>query len=578
MKRRAIIQAFQRALPTEMREQPEVVAQLEVIATDIERQLKAHKWRLGVLAGRTRLPLEVAHSPELANIVATLTGKTIRVQSGPFSFGSANQFGDISIGTVVNGNMSRCEVVVQAGGALQTVLFLLPFLLIIIGIVSGVLYSVISANPPPVEGDVRIGVAAFEGNDGTDAAHMSMQFYDLLQATLREAKESESLPYSVSVVSPSTVGVISAAEPGALALMAEKRAIELDADILITGSLDRQSGGSIFTPRFYLSEHLLRDAEELAGLHPLGEQIVVADDIESNVVARDTLRRRLLARTKSLAHFIAGLHGLKAQQYELAVREFKTAEQLIDWPGTVDRELYHLFLAKAYTRNGDLALAEDQYRLALEANPQSARPMLAVAEMQFQHARGTCQADTTQVDLVEQAIQGYKQALTAPDPGSAVTIPTKVAFFVGRAHACLALAGLKEHREPAYRYLRAVTEAYQSADTFANDIRAESYFNLGVLVLSLHEPDQREAARREALDAFAQMKALAGPVDRRAFASLWLAHIYYRQRDCDSGDQALSEAEAMMSLYAQSVDLSYDEYNAFRDRVELTRNQEGCGS
>ena len=179
-------------------------------------------------------------------------------------------------------------------------------------------------------GDMNIAVAPFTATAGrgeVEAAHagevLARQVRSTLGAQLKRGADSAQVTFDVAP--PPALQPLEGRTPGARTAAAEHLAREVNAQIVVYGSIRLVENESIIAPRFYLSGQSLGDADELIGSHRLGAPAVVAGAVSDDVAARLEARRVLAARTRVLSHFVIGLSYFARDDYEEASRWLRQA-------------------------------------------------------------------------------------------------------------------------------------------------------------------------------------------------------------------------------------------------------------
>ncbi|HEX2222170.1 MAG TPA: CHAT domain-containing protein [Candidatus Limnocylindria bacterium] len=395
-----------------------------------------------------------------------------------------------------------------------------------VGLVTGLIaifqFVVPPPPPPPMSGDFNIAVAEFAARGGPDrvepsdeASALARSVYDTLEAELADLHG-----FQIDVRPPDLTGRLPGATPDARAAAAAALADEINADVVVYGTLSAE--GTAFEPEFFVSERKLVDAQELAGQYRLGTALEVAADISTNPVARRLLRDRLLERTQALAEFVLGLSYFVNGEYEDAERHLATAAATEGWDDADGKEVAYLFLGTARGKQDELDDARSAYERALALNPEYARAVYGLAEVRFQESNGTgCEAGTIDEAGLREAMEGYRAALAATDQPPRAEIPVVVHLGLGRVFVCLSQALVEDRWAEAEAEFRAVIEEFEGGKEHLAELAAEAYGGLALALLP-PEDDPDPAAYRSAAESYARAVELSVRDERREVFELQL--------------------------------------------------------
>jgi tetratricopeptide (TPR) repeat protein len=347
-----------------------------------------------------------------------------------------------------------------------------------------------SEHPTPMTGDVNVAVAEFASlrPDGDvavteESRALASSVHDALRDDLIEMEQSGDADASIDyeVQAPDVTGPIDGETAEERAAQADQIGSRFSADIVVYAVIDVRPDATSTTPEFYLTDrNLVVGAEELIGQYRLGNALAEPGHI-SNVNVRSRLREGLLARTSGLIHLVIGLSYFELQEYDSALEVFDDIESNGGISHDDGGEVLHLFWGNAAGRLGDLQLAEEQYQLALDINPEYARARVGLAETMYQRSYNDCTSDAVDAEGVQQALHGYQSALTADDRPARSNIESKVSLGVGRAHLCLSIARVEDSWAKAETELRRVANAYENGNTEIEELAAEAYSGLGLM-------------------------------------------------------------------------------------------------
>jgi tetratricopeptide (TPR) repeat protein len=185
---------------------------------------------------------------------------------------------------------------------------------------------------------------------------------------------------------------------------------------------------------------------------------------------------------------------------------------------------------------------------------------LGAAEVRFQQSRGTCEAGQVDADGLRAAIQGYQSALDSPDQPALSDVPTKTAYFLGRAHLCMSQALVADDWQAAEQEFRQVVAEFEGGNSRVKALSAEAHGYLGIIALpTLDDPDPNTAYLR-AIDEFSAALNLSGRPDRQAYFYRMLGYSYERLGQYAQAEDAYGHAIALDPAHR-------DQYEPLLERV-----------
>ena len=416
--------------------------------------------------------------------------------------------------------------------------------------------------PPPLSGDYNLAVAAFTVVDaagqplaGGRGAALAGDLPDLLQQALQPLRARG---VTIGMYGPDVVGAIEGADESERAAAAARRAGELNADLLLYGVVSVQRDRTVLTPLVYVRGDQLQYAADLAGVHPLGDPVEVADTIERNPAAPQRLRSKLAAEVAGFAHFVVGLGFFKLDDFASAAATLEEGAAGSAAQPKVQR-LSWLFLGSAAAQQNDWPAAQVYYRRALEVDPGYARAALGLAQIKFLQASGGCTVKTIDEAGVAEAIQAY-QAVRLLDSAATDEINTKVPFYVGQATLCQFLiqheldpagAAAQQLAAQTETELSRVVERYrQTNDGGIQYLAAAAQQSLGglAMVLSHRGADRDRLAAAE--QAYREALAWSRSPIEQALIQMSLALINGWRGECQ---QAQSRMDAAAASYNPAI-------------------------
>jgi tetratricopeptide (TPR) repeat protein len=377
-------------------------------------------------------------------------------------------------------------------------------------------------------GDLNIAIAQFRQlnlSGHTKPSTDRTGFADSLQDELRRRLDPlAARGFQVQLRSPSQTGEIDGATPEEHAERAERRAQQLNAHILVYGTLDDSDNATSVTPEFYVAPGGMRNAEELTGHFAFGSPISVPGDAASDAVARRDLRRHTAARAHALVQFMLGLGAYRANQLNDATAAFAAAEKTGGWDARDGKEVLYLFTGNTAGRLGHYNAARRAYALALELNPGYARAQLGLAEISLHQAARDCTPGGADLPGLRRSVAMFEEVRTAADQPPLSDVPTKAAFQLGRAYSCLSQAGAGDQlRTAAKEQFDLVIREFDRGNGRIRHLAAESHFGLAVIAT----PPAGDPAAKPKLEqvAIEYEKAIALSADNPERQQIFYQHL-----------------------------------------------------
>jgi tetratricopeptide (TPR) repeat protein len=382
---------------------------------------------------------------------------------------------------------------------------LLGFLATLTGLYSFYTDRLASHPVPPMTGDLNLAVAAFDllDNRGRSAAAGDPGgFAEALAQELETQVGSRAAGgLQVQLRSPTQTGTITGPTPDRQAVDAERRARQLNAHIVVYGTLAYDDAGTSAAPRFYVAPAGMRNAEELTGAFAFGSPIIESGDAVHEPTARRDLRRRLVARTQALVQFTLGRGWYRTNQFDDAARAFAAAEQAHGWDDRDGKEVLYLFTGNTAGKQGDYDAAEAAYQRALKLNPGYARAKLGLGEVYLHQAAPSCTPKALDVARLHDAVRLFEEAQTSPDQPPLSDVAVKASFQLARASVCLSQAGATNAWQEATELFERVVHAYEAGNDRVRQLAAESHFGLAVIAAPDPKPqDSRTLLERAATE------------------------------------------------------------------------------
>lgn len=339
-------------------------------------------------------------------------------------------------------------------------------------------------------GRFNVGVAGFAVAGRQDpallgtATDLSDEVYRDL---LRRLRNDDSLRgKGIEVVAPEKVGPVTGMGPEDRATQAHRVSAQKNLDVIAYGTLDIEK--RLFRTEFYLSDLQLVGAEELAGRYEFGVPVPLSDDVTTNVVAFETLRRELVQRSRALLYFVVGLHHHRAGAFDEALSYFERADQVGSWTDRYGRAVLHLSIGNTLGKQGHFRAAARHYRRAHRASGgQYGRALLGLAEIEMRSAGDCTKLRPTRRQKLARALRLFTRVLRSAPEAGVTDLHEKASLGLGRVHLCRSRAGVTKGWATAQRFLASVTREYERSDTLEQQrmyrLAYEAYGNLGLVKL-----------------------------------------------------------------------------------------------
>ena len=458
-----------------------------------------------------------------------------------------------AIGTTINTGA------LALGGRTRLALGLVVAILVV-GAAITIARALIPQVTPPPGGAVNVGVAELITQDasGRDveiarSAELTQQVYDLLAKRAESASETS----SVAVWPPSWTGRIDSPA------RASKRAQDIHADVLVYGTLSVGPDTTRLRPRFYLTSTLLPGAEELAGEHEFGAEIISPGDMRRNPGTFEDIKQKLVNRASALQQVIYGLGEYQRDNFDAAAASFDLANRNVNWQGREGKEILYLFAGFNAGKRNDLEGSASFFAHAQEFESTEARAQLGAAEVTFQRfgAQQNCASPGTDLDQLHAAVTAFEGLLAGPAGPASASLPSKARFGIGQVYFCISQAQLENRWDAAAAAFKQVISTYEAGDETIKYLAAESHANLGFIALPWAgeaSGPERDAKYRGAAEEYRKAIALsdAHPL-RKAFFSTRVGILEARLGRFDKAEEAFAVASTLdpanRDLYQQQL-------------------------
>lgn len=351
-------------------------------------------------------------------------------------------------------------------------------------------------------GDFRVGVASFIVETPSIDTRVGYELAQGVYARMVETATEHQTDFTINVWGPDRLPPIT----GQTALLREEVAAEIaaniDADLLVYGSITLIEGKWQITPEFYVNDQSFVEAAELTGHHQLGAAFSIPN--EADLISRITVSREYKSRIQALVFLTIGLAYYADNMFSEAVTYFQLAETVENWPDNTGKEVLYLLIGNGEMKQDHLSEAESHYRHALELDSNYARAYIGLASVYYlralEPARITHQPDDINLRFLDRAIRTYQKALTVPNQPTSLNVTTKIHLGLGQSYLSRQYIFYKpgscaklDDFTLAITELAQVTTAYgdpeQPTNTHIQEFAAEAYGRLGLIyMLTCNKP------------------------------------------------------------------------------------------
>lgn len=355
-----------------------------------------------------------------------------------------------------------------------------------------------------MSGEWNVAVAGFTNLD-TDLRRADVNLIGDVFSN-RFIQEMEGLGNNANLVvqvwGPEKVKLISGDDGEKRASEAEKLANEINADMIIYGSIQQIDDSYVLQPEFYVRAENYYEADELIGQHRFGGPISI-------LATRDTLPSQvqlnieLARRSKILALVARGLSLYLLSAYDQASEFFTQANQDELWPNLMGRETIYLFQANADIKQQQLEPAKLALEQAIKINPDYGRGYIGLGIVNYLHASASGDQLSFNPDRQDlaQAKRFFEQALLIADtqPASA-EIPSKAAFGLGQIYLTNWFLGNESHDQAVDGFNKVIAEYADGAKPQLQELASESHARLAVIYRQDGQLDPAMAEFQQALN------------------------------------------------------------------------------
>ena len=456
---------------------------------------------------------------------------------------------------------------------------LLTFASTLLGLYLGIqqLLPAQATSIPPMTGDFRVAVAEFTEINAQgqvvrsdDGLIFAREVYEGIDSAMNDLREAG---FDIPVRPPDQTGRVEGTSTAQRAENAAGLADRHGADLVVYGLLTRQSGGTEMVLEVYLSERLLRLAEEISGTHGWAS-LGVPQDISANAPARRLLRDSLENNTRVLTQVIIGIGYYELDRFAEAEQYFLDAEAIArqsdDQGSPVDpeiRKLILLLLGSTAAQRKDFTRAESYLQDALDVDPNFARAQLGIANTLFlSQVNSGCLPERVNPEVLGEAERAFLRLRSRPlPPGS--DLASKIALGLARVYLCMGISGTAERWEDARQEYAFILAEYERGSTRLRDLAAEAHADLGLIEIVGSETVTPSDQLR-AVEEYNRAITISPHPDRQAVFYTALANTHLLIGACEQAQEALQKAEESYSDFQQAnPKLRREDFEAFYQQV-----------
>lgn len=354
----------------------------------------------------------------------------------------------------------------------QVVVFLLILVVVGAALALGVWWS---RQPRRMDGNFNIAVAEFipKGEADKNASKVSQRIFDILNSQYMLSS------FQKVQVEHDNIGPIG--DPQAAAALAE----QINAQLVIYGTVIWDNGQILVTPQFYVPASLQFDVNEVVN----GEQTLAAPITLSETEVASTSSEAFKAIeqnalvltefTKALVYLAARTPTDLALARDSIGKAIAAGDRYGDFAG---KETLYLFASDIARRQHDFSKAQQQLDEAFRLNANYARAYIAQANLYYDQGN------------LYQAIEYSQRAKQQPDPPFGSYITEKASLNIGnscwiqyqyaRQNGATSQSGADDYAHCALDNYQQVIAAYTVSgrpDTNLQEMAAWAYYNSGTI-------------------------------------------------------------------------------------------------
>lgn len=453
---------------------------------------------------------------------------------------------------VAAGRHAKALVInIQTNWGLLPILIVLGVICVLLGIY---IFYIKFMDDGVMIGEWNVAVAGFvpiDENiiDEDEARLIGYIFYNRVSSELTEL--GNAIDLNIEVRGPDDIRGFSWQLSDQLDEKAERLANEINADIVIYGTISRDGNSFRLSPRFYIAVDNFYFAEEIVGQHSLGESIIIVGEGE-NLPSQTNLNRDLSKRAQTLALLTRGLVMYSIHAYDDAVELFYTANSDKYWNSNNGREVVYQFIGNASAKADNLETAESAYTSALNIEPEYARAIAGLAGVQYLRAFEGIDSNnfSPNMELLDRSISLYEQALAAKVQPETADVPERVAFGLGQVYLTQWYTGEDTLDKAEKNFQIVIDDFYEGENRRLQETAAEATGRLGLIERNLHN-------NQNAIELFLKAIELSTNPARRGLYWSTLADIFNatgeNTKAIDASQNCIAEYEIALDLTANQM-------------------------
>ena len=333
--------------------------------------------------------------------------------------------------------------------------------------------------PQPMQGRFNIAVAGFVTNEPSLESFRTLAAQEITRELISQFEKSD---VRVDIWDADKTGKMEGATAEARAIAAAHRASEINAHLIVYGTVSKSGNLTVVVPEFYLVNQNFFASQELTGQYELGAPIELQE--YDDFARRTKLGDELVARTRAFARISTGLAYALDAKYEKAQREFEGALEVKDWSETKGKQVLYLLIGNLLVVQKKYDDATGMYEQALALDPEYARPYLGLGNIAvLQTLKSGVHADDA-TRLLAEAEKNFLNARQAKHQPALSDIESKVHFGMGQVQMIRKLAGQLSDFAPAIAEYQAVIADFETNENLRLTwYAAEAHARLGAIAL-----------------------------------------------------------------------------------------------
>jgi tetratricopeptide (TPR) repeat protein len=390
-----------------------------------------------------------------------------------------------------------------------TLLVILLSITFLVGLQALTAYQASRPTPvAPMTGDFNIAVAQFqvygEGEEGfKDAQELARGFANAIEREINDL--ADEINDTIQIRFPQETGIVHGNTDAERAENARALAAEINADVVIYGTIVVDDLAAVTKPEFYVSDRDFTLAAEVAGQYRMGGEIPL-DKVDNRSLrnnAEDTLENRF----RALTYIINGLSDFTVGQYEEAGIKFSRALEIQAWDTP---DVIYVLLGNVALHQHKWMEAEEHFSNARDINPDYARAHGGLATAFLFQAAASAPSGTYDFDieLLDKAIDAFQRALDSSDQSPLADTPTRARFGLGEVYLRKALrdnqVGHSKVGDQNYDLARqaygAVIQDYEAGNKRVQEFAARAHAQLGLIYWLNGQPEAAILEYEQAID------------------------------------------------------------------------------